>query len=210
MNPRNIAARSALGCALLVLAAVLGGCSLKKQAPAKLRYLVEAKRSGESKAGAAQATLHVRNLQVAAPFVGRGFVYRNSDQEYETDFYHEFLVAPQPMLTEQVRQWLGASGLFRAVLGPASKLDSTRSLEGNVTALYGDLRDTAAPRAVLEIHFVLVNDQGPSLEIAFQKSYRQEAQLGTRSPDALVVGWGSALAKVLAELERDLAVVHDR
>ncbi len=210
MNPRNIAAWSALGCALLVLAAAVAGCSLKKQSPAKLRYLVEAKRSGEPKTATGQATLRVRSLQIATPFEGRGFVYRNSDQNYETDFFREFLVAPQPMLTEQVRQWLGASGLFRAVLGPASKLDSTYSLEGNVTALYGDFRETAAAKAVLEIHFLLVNDQGPSPQIVFQKSLRQEAQPDDRSPDALVKAWGIALAKVLADLERDLAEVRGK
>ena len=210
MNRRIFAPAFAFGPLLLVVAAISAGCSLKKQSPSKLHYLVEAKRPGEPNRAAAQATLRVRTLHIAAPFEGRGFVYRNSDQKYETDFYHEFLVAPQAMLTEQVRQWLGASGLFRAVLDPASKLESTCSLEANVTALYGDFRDPAKPKAVLEIHFVLLREQGSSSQIALQKYYRQEAQSDERSADALAKAWGAALSKILAELERDLGDVRGR
>ena len=205
MNQRIVAAFCRLGCSLFAVGMVTAGCSLKKQSPAKLHYLVEAKRPGGPAAASAQATLRVRSLQIASPFESRGFVYRNSEQNYETDFYHEFLVAPQAMLTEQVRRWLGASGRFRAVLDPASKLDATHSLEGNVTALYADFRDKSAPKVVLGIHFLLVSDQGPSPQIAFQKDYRQEASAETRSPAALTKAWNDVLAKVLTDLERDLA-----
>ena len=207
MNQRIVAAFSVLGCSLLAVGVMTAGCSLKKQSPAKLRYLVEAKRPGGLVAARAPTTLRVRSLQIASPFESRGFVYRNSEQNYETDFYHEFLVAPQSMLTEQVRQWLGASGRFRAVLDPASKLDATHSLEGNVTGFYADFRDKSSPKAVLAIHFLLVSDQGSSPQIAFQKDYRQEIQPDDRSPDGLAKAWGVALAKILAELERDLVEV---
>jgi len=205
MNRRIIAAAFAYGSLLLVVAAINAGCSLKKQSPSKLRYLVEAKRPGEPASASAQATLRVRNLQIAAPFEGRGFVYRNSEQNYETDFYHEFLVAPQSMLTDQVRRWLAASGRFRAVLDPASKLDATHSLEGNVTALYADFRNKDAPKAVLEMHFLLVSDQSASPQIAFQKDYRKEASAENRSPEALVKAWSSAFAEILTDLDRSLA-----
>ena len=205
MNRRFAVTLYALGCSLFAVAVMAAGCSLKKQSPAKLRYLVEAQRPGGPAVSNAQGMLRVRNLQIAAPFEGRGFVYRNSDQNYESDFYHEFLIAPQPMLTEQVRQWLSASGRFRAVLDPASKLDSTHSLEGNVTAFYADFREKAAPRVVLQIHFLFVNDLGASPQIAFQKTYRQEIRAKTRSPEALIGAWSSALAEILGDLDRDLA-----
>jgi len=184
---------------------MVAGCSLKKQSPAKLRYLLEAKRPGEPSAESGRPILRVRNFHVAAPFEGGGFVYRNSDQNYETDFYHEFLVAPPSMLTEQTRQWLEASGRFRAVLGPASRLDAACSLEGNVTALYADFRDKAVPKTVLEIHFLLANEAGAASQIAFQKAYRQEVSTESRSPEALTKAWSTGLAKILADLERDLA-----
>jgi uncharacterized lipoprotein YmbA len=191
----------------LAAALLVGGCSLKKQYPAKHSFLIEARRNGESRTASAPAVLRVRNLQIAPPFEARGFVYRTSDLGYQTDFYHEFLVAPRALITEQTRQWLGASGLFRFALDPTSKADATHSLEGSVSALYGDYRDGALPKAALAVEFFLVNDQPASPEIVFHKSYRQEVALENRAPETLAKGWGKALEQILSALEQDLAMV---
>ena len=204
MNRRRTAALSPHFGVLLAATLCFGGCSLKKQYPAKQSFLVEAQRAGEARAATASDVLRVRNLQVAAPFEGKSFVYRSSGLGYQTDFYHEFLVAPRALLTEQTRQWLGASGLFRFVTDPASKADATHSLEGNVSALYGDYRDPASPKAVLAVEFFLVNDQPASPEIIFHKSYRQEVPLENRAPETLAKGWGKALEQILTGLEHDL------
>jgi len=197
--------------ALLCLAAItlvsLSGCSLKKQYPAKQAFLVEARRSGDARASSASSILRVRNLNIAAPFEGKGFVYRTSELGYESDFYHEFLVSPRALLTESVRQWLGASGVFRFALDPASKADATHSLEGNVQALYGDYRESASPKAVLMLEFFLSNDQPATPEIIFHKAYRQEVPLENGSPEALAKGWGKALEQILTALEQDLATL---
>ena len=199
----------ALYFALILTGTLLaGGCSLKKPSPARHSFLIEAPRTGEARAAAASGVLRVRNLQVAAPFEGKGFVYRSSGLGYQTDFYQEFLVAPRALLTEQTRQWLGASGLFRYVLDPASKSDATHSLEGNVSALYGNYRDPASPKAVLAVEFFLTNDQAVSPEIVFHKSYRQEVPLENRAPETLAKGWGKALEQILAALEQDLNKVQ--
>jgi len=204
MNQRRAAALFLCLVVTLTGALLAGGCSLKKQYPAKHSFLIEAQRAGEARAAAASGVLRVRNLQVAAPFEGKGFVYRNSGLGYQADFYHEFLVAPRALITEQTRQWLGASGLFRFVLDPATKAEATHSLEGNVSALYGDYRDAASSKAVLAVEFFLTNDQPVSPEIVFHKSYRQEVPLENRAPETLAKGWGKALEQILTALEQDL------
>ena len=193
---------------LLAAALFVEGCSLKKSYPAKQSFLVEAHRTGEGRTPAAPAVLRVRNLQIATPFEGRGFVYRNSDLGYQTDFYHEFLVAPRALLTEQTRQWLGASGLFRLVIDPSSKAEATHTLEGNVSALYGDYRISASPKAVLVMEFFVSNDQPASPDIIFHKNYRQEVALENRAPETLAKGWGKALEQILTALEQDLAAAR--
>jgi cholesterol transport system auxiliary component len=210
--PRVMASISSLQpVAFLCLAAItlvsLSGCSLKKAYPAKQAFLVEARRSGEARASTASSVLRVRNLNIAAPFEGKGFIYRKSDLGYESDFYHEFLVPPRALLTEQIRQWLGASGVFRFSLDSASRADATHSLDGNVLALYGDYRESASPKAVLMLEFFLSNDQPATSEIVFHKSYRQEVSLENRAAETLAKGWGKALEQILSALEQDLVKV---
>jgi len=205
MNRRHAIILS-LGITLATL--LISGCSLTKQYPAKQTYLVEARRTGEARAATSPAVLRVRSLQVAAPFEGRGFVYRTSELGYRTDFYHEFLVAPRAQLTDQTRQWLGASGLFRFVIDPSSKTDATHSLEGSISALYGDFRAASAQKAVLAIEFFLSNDQPAAPEIIFHKIYRQEIPLENRAPETLAKGWGKALEQILTALEQDLSQIR--
>jgi cholesterol transport system auxiliary component len=211
MSQRRLPSSTRLiSAALLACALLASGCSLKKSYPAKQSFLIEARRAGEARAATAAAAsstavLRVRDLQIAAPFEGRGFVQRDSALGYRADFYHEFLVAPSALLTEQTRQWLAASGLFRHVLGPAGKADPTHSLEGNVTALYGDFREPASPKAVLAVEFFLIAESSSPAEIVIRQNYRQEIALDNRLPDTLANGWSQALGQVLTALEHDLA-----
>jgi cholesterol transport system auxiliary component len=201
------------GCSL-----ILGGCSLRQASPPKQTFLLETKRARSTGpgqairpgAGSGQSVLRVRDLQVAAPFAGRGFVYRRGDWQYESDFYHELLVPPRAALTEQVRLWLRDSSLFDTVLESASKADAALSLEGTVDAFYGDFREQDRPRAVLDIHFVVSDEHSASSAILFQHSYRQAMPLQQHGPDALVAGWSKALEQILGELERDLSSRLDK
>ena len=192
--------------ALLGLTALLAaGCNFNKPYPAKLSYIVAATRPEAPPDARTGALLQIHTLRMDAAFEGKAFIYRLGELQYESDFYHEFLVPPRLLLTEQVRQWLGASGLFRAVLDPASKAEATLDLEGNVHALYADFRDKSAPKAVLAMEFFLMKPEsaGP----VFHKIYRENAALEGKGPGALAKGWSSALSRILAALERDLASI---
>jgi uncharacterized lipoprotein YmbA len=182
------------------------GCSLKQAAPVKATFLLEAPRTAPTRPAAGPMTLRVRPIQVAEPFEGREFVYRKSELNFESDFYHGFLVPPRALVTSQLRRWFESSGLCRAVLDPASKADATHTLEGSVTALYGDYRDTAAPKAVLAVQFVLWHEPGAVPQMVFQREYRQEVPLDGRGAEALAKGWSRALTQILTALEGDLPV----
>lgn len=181
----------------------LGGCSLRQAAPAKSTYLMEAHRTAPAPAASGFGALRVRSIQVAAPFEGRGFVYRRGELHYESDFYHEFLVPPRTVVTDQVRQWFSDSGLFARVLEPSSQADAALSLEGTVSALYGDFREH--PKAVLAIHFVVMDEHAGSATIRFQHAYRQEIAVDSGGAETLAGGWSKALAGILTEFEKDLS-----
>lgn len=191
---------------LIAVALVLvPGCSLKQAYPAKSTFALETIRGGTAARVSSAAVLRVRPFTAVAPFDERVFRSRVADLLFETDFYNEFVFSPRTLIGDQTRLWLQSAGLFVAVLEPASKAEATHSLEGSVTALYADLRAAAAPKAVLEIHLLLLKDSSASPEIVLDKTYRQTVPLENRQPAALAAGWSKGLAQILTALEQDLA-----
>ncbi len=108
------------------------------------------------------------------------------------------------LFTEEIRERLAGSGLFKHVVDPSSLLDSTYILEGAVTALYGDYRVNTAPKAVMEIQFFLLHETDSNPKIIFQSQYHKEEPLNGNTPDALVKSWNEALNQILTEFETDL------
>ena len=148
--------------------------------------------------------LAVRRLRVSPKYEGKGLVYRLGELNYESDFYNEFFVSPVSMFTEEVRKRLAGSGLFKRVVDPSSLLASAYVLEGAVTVLYGDYRVSTAPKAVMEIQFLLLEETDVSPEIILQRQYHKEEPLNGSTPDALVKSWNTALSQILTEFEADL------
>ena len=188
--------------AVLILSA---GCvdALKSEYPERRFYTLSAQRPGEAAAPGKEAVLRVRRFTASKLSEGNELVSRLGETEYETDFYNCFFAPPATQVTEQAHRWLGASGLFSAVVGTGSSLPETHILEGNVTALFADQR---ASTAVLEIQFMLVRVTTDPPAVLFQKSYREVAT-GAQGPETSVRGWNAALGRILAALEGDLAKV---
>ena len=191
---------------LAALICALGGCGLSRPSPVKQTYLLQAAPTQPAVAPR-PATLKVGTIAVAAPFRGKALVYRESDLKFESDFYNEFLVSPSAMLTESAATWLAAARVFREVLPASANADGDYVLEGFVSELYGDFRDTGKPAAVITAKFFLVDNRTLSGVPIWQTELTQRVALGSRSSDALVEGFNSAWAAILADLSQQLATV---
>lgn len=189
----------------MVIALVIAGCSLRQASPTKLSYVLETVRPGQARPTSSPAILRVRRVQVAAPFEGRGFVYRTSDLGYEADFYHEFLTSPGNLIAGQLQGWLGASGLFRGVLPSGGNGGASYIIDGNITALYGDFRNSSAPTAVIAAEFFVSAEDDAAAKIVFNRRYRQEIPVAGRTAEDLAQGWSKALGGIFSALEDDLA-----
>jgi len=108
------------------------------------------------------------------------------------------------MIAEEVDKWLKGSGLFQYVTSSSSPVEPTVELEGVISALYGDYRDTKVPKAVLEMQFFLVRNVSSRPVIVFQKTYHEEILIKRNSPDALVAGWNLAIEHILIKFETNL------
>ncbi len=204
----HLSLRGAVPLALVVSSALSSGCvSLTKSFPEKHFYSLDAVRPGEQVGPASVAVLKVQRFRISPRFEGKEMVYRTSDTRYESDFYNEWFIFPNAMVTQQAQNWLANAGLFQAVVDSSSSLDATHVLEGNVTALYGDYRQKEAPKAVLDFQVVLINEGASHAEIVFRREYRQVVDMANMSPDTLAGGWNEGLRQILAGLEKDLRKV---
>jgi cholesterol transport system auxiliary component len=189
--------------ALLLLALLGSGC-LGRRSYSKHQFVLAAARPAQPPGQTRNIVVAVRAFTVDPTYDSRGLLYRKGESEYQSDFYHEFLIAPQALITSQTRNWLAQSGLFQTVLEPGSLLDATHVLEGSVLALYGDLRGQDLPQAVLQIRFFLIATQDSKFQVVFTRDYRASCPAREKTADALVAAQDQCLAQILTELEKDL------
>jgi len=191
--------------ALLVLCAACIG--VERGYPDRRYFVLEVPAQVNPSNPSSGETLQVSNVRVSPRYADRGFIYRTSESAYESDFYHQFLVPPAALMTEEIRKGLIAREVFKYVISPSSPLPPSFVLEGSVNALYGDFRNPDSPRAVLEMEFFVTSETPAKPGILMQKRYLKSIPLSGRSPEALVKGWNEALAEILTSLVADLRTI---
>jgi cholesterol transport system auxiliary component len=195
------------GVYLTVLAsmAICVGCSAPRHSYTKRQFVLEVNRSTEAAAGSPQGILVVRRFSVDPTYESKGLMYRKGESEYQTDFYHEFLIAPEVIISGQTRNWMSQSGLFTTVLEPGSMIQPTHVLEGNILALYGDFREPASPRVVMEIRIFLIDNESSETAILFSRDYRASRPAEAQTPEALIAAFNQCLEQILNSLEEDIS-----
>jgi len=136
-------------CSFMILSMLLSGCGYNRR-----NFVLEVSRDRPQQEISKDVVLSVQSFNADTAFSNRSLVYRKNQSEYETDFYNQFLIRPEDMITEKTRSWMSESGLFELVLEPGSYIDESHVLEGNIITLYGDFRDKASPKATMKIRFL--------------------------------------------------------
>lgn len=188
-------------CNSMIVSMIMSGCG-SRAAFNQRNFLLEASRNRPQQKTSKDIVLGVQSFNVDMTFSTKSLVYRKGPSEYETDFYNQFLISPNDMITEKTRSWLSESGLFKLVLEPGSYAEASHSLEGNIIALYGDFRDKSSPKATMKIRFFLVKLSGKS--VVFGKTYEVVSKVGDRTAESLVEAFDSCLGQILTDLENDL------
>jgi ABC-type uncharacterized transport system auxiliary subunit len=199
--------RGAALAAVAALALALAGCQVTRTSPVKQTYLLDPP-PPPVVAKAQPGTLRVDVVNVAAPYRGRAFVFRESDLRYETDFYNEFIVAPAANIAEITARGLQRAGAFSRVTAPGAPIDSDWLLEGFVSALYGDTRDLAKPAAEVVITYYLSRSEGGTGVPVWSREYARRVPLASASAPAYAAALNTAVGEIVAELARDLAAVQ--
>jgi len=204
---RNFALRHGAWVLLLICAACAG---IERGYPDRRYFVLDVPAKANPANPAGSEILRVSNIRVSPRYADRSFVYRTSESGFESDFYHQFLVPPAALMTEEIRKSLMASEMFEYVIDTSSPMQASLALDGSVNALYGDFRNLDQPRAVLEMEFCVTSEIATKPGIMMQKRYQKSIPISGRSPEALVKGWNEALAEILTALMADLKTVVAR
>jgi cholesterol transport system auxiliary component len=195
--------------AFIALAAALASCSLTRPSPVKHMFLLEPTPPAAVSTAAKPVSIRIGVVNVAAPFRSRQFVFRESDLKFESDFYDEFFVAPAIMVSDATAKALAASNAFRRVVPfGATSDDGDYTLDGFVSELYADMRDAAAPAAVITVTYYLTPTGALEANVVWSREYRQHVRISGAGPEAVARGWNAALSAILADLARDLAAAE--
>jgi cholesterol transport system auxiliary component len=186
---------------LIIMSMFFSGCGSRTTLNQN-NFLFDVSRDMPQQKISKDIVLDVKQFSIDRAFSTKNFVYRKNKSEYETDFYNQFLINPDDMITEKTRSWLSQSGLFKWILEPGSYIDATHVLEGNITELYGDFSDESLPKAKMDIRFFLIKLSDKS--IAFGKTYESESEIKSRAAESLIEAYDKCLTNILTNLEQDL------
>ena len=209
MSARRIALTMGLA---LGVALTLAACALGKPLPTPTTYIVNPPMAETGTAAARRPeTLRMGNVRVAAAYGGNALVYRMDEVQYASDPYHAFTAEPGAMLGNRMAEWLDHAGPFETVAQPGSAQPAAYVLEATIIELYGDFRAGRSPAAVLAVQVALIDQAGVRPRLLYERTIASRVELPHASPDALVRGYGEALAEILSQLIPDLAAVipHD-
>jgi ABC-type uncharacterized transport system auxiliary subunit len=189
---------------VLAAAAALSACSLTRPSIVKETFLLDPTNPppvARSQAG----SLRVGVINVGAAYRARSFTVRSTDLKYESDFYHEFFVAPGAMIADATARALQVSKAFASTSRPGAAIEADWLLDGFVGALYADMRDPAKPMAVLQITYYLSRDNGGVGAPVWSRGYFKRVPFASSGTEAYVNALNGALTEILAEMTRDIA-----
>ncbi|ACN17976.1 conserved hypothetical protein [Desulforapulum autotrophicum HRM2] len=138
-------------------------------------------------------TLLVKEFDMAPMYMANSFVYRRDEFQFETDYFNEFIIPPQRMITAAVKRALFDARLFSPAF-PDKPAD--HRLQGRINRLYGDFRQPGHPLAVMEISL--------ALDATDEKTFSKETAIKESTPQALVGGWNRLLDEIIQEFVNSL------
>lgn len=185
------------------MAILLVGC-LSVPSPKQQKYLLHVPLPNMQQKTKRARVITVLSPDVAQQFGDRYFVYRVSNIQYRSDFYHLFLLPPSEQFQEIFINYLNRLQTVRQAIDASGPIQTNWKLHSRIVELYADYRDRSRPAAVMTIQFALFNDVHGQARQIFLKTYTVRTVLCTKSSEALVHGWSQDLSKILKQLSRKI------
>lgn len=149
-------------------------------------------------------TVKILNIHAASDFRGTQFTYRIGANQYMSDYYNCFFVAPEENLQELIRYWFSKNNFFKYTLEDVSLVRTDFLIKPYLLQIYADLRDSDNPEAVILMAFSFMDNSGRRPAVIFSKDYAVRKSITDKSPQAIVNGWNECLGEILINFEKDV------
>ena len=151
------------------------------------------------------ADVKVEVFSVAQAFNTNAMVYQPQPFQSQSYNYSRWRANPGNLVTDFLIRDLRESGLFKAVLGPASSGKYRFKLEGGV-AEFQELNAPDGWKASLALTVTLLDTDKEELpqRVVFQKNYRFQEPMPEKTPQGLAQGMSRAMEQVSARIITDV------
>ena len=146
--------------------------------------------------------LLVKEFSIDPAFDSYTFVYRVGTNQYENDYYNEFINYPAKLITENISKALYSSVYFKKGRLAMAE-DISYRLSGKIDRFYIDFHDKGVPKAILEIRITLEKKTGQRFNPFFSHTYVAEESVLSHSPSDLVSAWNTGLSKIMTQFFND-------
>jgi len=147
--------------------------------------------------------LLVKEFSINPAFDSHSFIYRVGINEYENDYYNEFVNYPAKLITEKISEALYLSSHFTSGRMGMSQNISYR-LSGKINRFYIDFQDSDRTRAVIEIRMILEKKQGHTFNTVSNQTYVAEEPVLSRKPPQMVSAWNTGLRNIMIQFLNSL------
>lgn len=144
--------------------------------------------------------LEIYQTTAIAPFDQLSFLYRISDTQYTTDYYHSFITSPTQQLTQLFANYLYATQHIKQL--PAKSHDY--KVYSKLTKLYADYRDRNHPKATVAMHILLVKKSASAQKVLLSKNFQVDVPINEKNSESLLNAWNIAVTKLLRIEAREI------
>lgn len=194
----SIARRAVLAAPLLA-----GACSVFPERPfvPARRYALSPERPSRATPRPGAPVLMVRRVRAVPGLQDVALRRRRPDGAYELAVFEEWIAPPADLAEAALRIWLGASGLFSAVIAPGSRADTSLVLEAQLSVL-----EAGPDSARAGMVGVLLREERLSSRVLMTFDVAGTAPLAANaSPPTQAVAMVEALGQAFGQLEGALA-----
>jgi hypothetical protein len=131
------------------------------------------------------------------------FLYHKGNNQYITDYYHSFIIAPSQQLLSAITLYCQTYGHFYPVTSAVFNATNL-NLQPKLLNLYADYSTNTKPQGVVSLNFLLTNRVNTGTTILLDKTYSSNIPLTTKTTEALLEAWNKGLQIILQKASLDL------